>query len=272
METSAPSTGLRPGPSQYGADAGPRPSLPAPAWTLIGGFAVVVAIAWLITISTSTSLFQLLTEQLSGASPVDRVAFLALTGVMMVAMMLPAAVPMVAAVQSLSAPLGDRREGVVRSTLFSLSYFLVWSLSTSVGLVVLTLLGLLGSFSSVYSLIPGLLLVGAGVYQFTTWKEYCLTKCRSPLDFLITNWREGRAGALRMGLDHSVYCIGCCWLLMGVVLVTGAMSLLWMAVFSGLIFVEKVWSRGQQFSRLLGVSAATVGVVLTAVASLSIVP
>ncbi|HZY92666.1 MAG TPA: DUF2182 domain-containing protein [Thermoplasmata archaeon] len=267
MEASAPSARLGSGATAFEAAKRPRLTLPAPAWSLIGGFALVTILAWLITVSSSNNLFQLLSEQLSGANPVDRVAYIALVGVMMLAMMLPAALPMVAAVQTLSAPSASRREGYVRATLFSLSYFVVWSLSTAAGLVVLMLLGLMGSLSSVYALIPGLLLVGAGVYQFTTLKQYCLTKCRSPLGFLMTNWREGRSGALRMGLDHSVYCIGCCWLLMGVVFITGAMSLLWMGVFSALILLEKVWSRGEVFSRLVGGAAIAVGGALAVVSA-----
>ena len=110
--------------------------------------------------------------------------------------------------------------------------------------------------------------MAAGAYQFTSGKRSCLSKCRTPFGFVMTHWRSGRAGAARMGLDHSLYCLGCCWLLMAVVFVTGAMSLLWMGVFSGLILVEKVWERGEWFSRFLGGGAIVVGGALMALATL----
>lgn len=268
MEAPARSSEVPPPRGGFDPGAGERPELPVPAWGLLAGFIAVAVTAWLVTVYTSSDLFQLVGAQLAGASPLDRLDFLALVGVMMVAMMLPAALPMVAVYRGLSSTPATPREGDLRATLFSLGYFLVWAAATSVGLVVLMLLGLMGSLSFPYALVPGLLLVAAGAYQFTTWKQYCLSNCRTPLGFLMTNWRDGRSGALRMGLDHSLYCIGCCWLLMGVVFVTGAMSLLWMGAFSGLIMVEKLWSRGEWFSRLLGGAAILVGAAITALAFL----
>lgn len=241
-----------------------RLTLPAPAWTLIAAFIVVVAIAWLVTVSTASNLFQLMGAQLGGASPVDRLVFLALVGVMMVAMMLPSALPMVSTYQRLSAASEGRPEANLRAVIFSASYFLAWSVATAIGVVVLMSLGLMGTLAPPFVLIPGLVLVAAGVYQFSSWKQYCLTKCRTPIGFLMTEWRSGRRGALRMGLDHSVYCMGCCWLLMAVVFVTGAMSLLWMAAFSGLILAEKAWNPGEWFSRAIGGAAVVVGGALAA--------
>jgi predicted metal-binding membrane protein len=246
-----------------------HPSLPAPAWVLIAAFVVVIGVAWFVTVATSNNLFQLLGAQLGGASPVDRLLFLALVGVMMVAMMLPSAIPMVSTLQRISSVSEGKSEANVRTFLFASSYFVVWSVATALGLVALMALGLMGTLSPPFVVIPGLLLVAAGAYQFSSWKQYCLTRCRTPIGFLMTNWRSGRGGALRMGLDHSVYCMGCCWLLMAVVFVTGAMSLLWMAVFSGLILVEKTWNPGEWFSRGIGGGAVVVGGVL---AALTLIP
>jgi predicted metal-binding membrane protein len=271
MSSAAPdSKPILPGAS-HGFDFGlsKRLSLPAPAWALIGAFIAVIVLAWLLTITTANNLFQLLGAQLGGATPVDRLVFLGLVGVMMVAMMLPSALPMLTVFQRLSAASATKSEASLRSVLFSTSYFLAWSISMALALIVLMGLGLMGTLALPYIILPGLLLVGAGVYQFTYWKQYCLTHCRTPVGFLMTHWRAGRWGALRMGLDHSLFCIGCCWLLMAVVFVTGAMSLLWMAAFSGLILVEKTWNPGQWFSRAVGGTAIVVG---GALAALSVVP
>jgi predicted metal-binding membrane protein len=80
----------------------------------------------------------------------------------------------------------------------------------------------------------------AGLFQLTPWKNACLTRCRSPLDFLTTAWREGRGGAFRMGLEHGCYCVGCCWMLMTLLFVTGVMNLAWVAAIAAFVLAEKL--------------------------------
>lgn len=236
----------------------------APSATVLAVFLAIVVVAWVATIATATNLNNLMMVQLGGAAPVDRVTFLALVGVMMGAMMLPSALPMLSVYRGLSALDSNRGESAIRTTIFSSTYLLLWLAFTGAALVVLLALGLLGMLSGLGLLIPGLLLVGAGAYQFTSWKSYCLTQCRTPVGFVMEHWRSGRRGAARMGFAHGIYCLGCCWVLMLVVFVTGAMSLLWMAGFSGLVLVEKVWSRGDLFARLFGGVALASGVAVTA--------
>jgi predicted metal-binding membrane protein len=228
---------------------------------------VVIAIAWALTVLTANDLMMLLGEQVSGAAPVDRLLFAGLVGIMMVAMMLPSAIPMLVTVRQVTVPSVGRAEGNLRAALFGLSYFVLWTAVSALALVFLMGLGIIGVGSFPLSLLPGGILIAAGAYQFSAGKRYCLSKCRTPLGFVMTHWRGGRRGAVRMGLDHSLYCLGCCWLLMAVVFVTGAMSLLWMGVFSGLILTEKVWERGEWFSQVLGGGAVVVGAGLIALAS-----
>src|SRR5260221_12683526 len=85
----------------------------------------------------------------------------------------------------------------------------------------------------------GSLLIAAGIFQWTSLKNTCLTHCRSPLDFFSSYWREGSGGALRMGLRHGAYCVGCCWFLMGLLFVAGVMNLLWIALLSVFVLLEK---------------------------------
>lgn len=89
----------------------------------------------------------------------------------------------------------------------------------------------------------GAVLVLAGLFQITPWKESCLRRCRTPLGFLIAEWRDGATGALIMGVRHGAYCLGCCWALMAVLFVVGIMHLVWMAAIAGFILAEKIAPR-----------------------------
>jgi predicted metal-binding membrane protein len=234
-------------------------TLPAPAALLLIAFGIAILAAWAVTILTANNLMTLLGGEIAGAAPIDHLAFFSLAAVMMAAMMLPSTIPMVSVYRSLAIVDTGRLEGNLRATLFSGSYLLVWGGFGAVALVLLMEFGLMGPFTGYFALAPGLVLVAAGVYQFTRWKRYCLEKCQSPLGFFLSRWKGGRKGAMRLGLDHAGFCLGCCWLLMLVVFVTGAMSLLWMGVFSGLVLVEKVWGSVGWFTRGMGLTAMSVG-------------
>jgi predicted metal-binding membrane protein len=103
-------------------------------------------------------------------------------------------------------------------------------------------------------------LVVAGVYQLTPLKQMCLRHCRSPLGFLLGHWRAGIRGALGMGAAHAVYCLGCCWALMVVLVVAGAMSLPWVLLIASIVAVEKLVPRGEWIARLTGVALVLLGV------------
>jgi predicted metal-binding membrane protein len=249
------------------ADAGPPAEhehapaptgLPAAAWGLVSAVLLVVGLAWAITWRTADAFDELVMLQLRGAAPADTLLYLLLSGVMMVAMMLPSALPMVATYRGLAARDEDGGPAGVRTGLFTIGYVAVWAFFTSVALVVLAALGWMGGMSA-GRFVPGALLVAAGLYQFTAWKAFCLNHCRTPVGFVMHHWRSGAGGAFRMGSGHAVYCLGCCWLLMLVLFVAGAMSILWMGLFAGLVLVEKVGSRGLAFARVTGIVSVVVG-------------
>jgi predicted metal-binding membrane protein len=102
------------------------------------------------------------------------------------------------------------------------------------------------------SILGGILILAAGVYQLSPLKYVCLTNCRSPLGFIMTEWREGVGGALKMGLRHGVFCLGCCWVLMSLLFVLGVMNLVWIAILAGFVLLEKVVPAGQWVSRVTG--------------------
>jgi predicted metal-binding membrane protein len=110
------------------------------------------------------------------------------------------------------------------------------------------------------SLLAGGILIAAGAYQLTPLKGSCLRRCRTPLGFLVANWRDGAGGALQMGLRHGVYCLGCCWALMCVLFVVGVMNLAWVAALTVFVLVEKIGPAGLVVSRIAGAVMIVAGV------------
>lgn len=165
-------------------------------------------------------------------------------GIMMVAMMTPSILPMVSLFVTVSN--GKRSQGkvVVPTFIFLFGYLVAWLLFSIVISLLqypLHLTGLLNPMmNSRSNLLNGGILVIAGIYQWTPFKDACLQKCRTPLHFLMTSWRDGRSGAIRMGVLHGFYCIGCCWALMAVMFAVGVMNMLWMIVIAFFVLAEKI--------------------------------
>jgi predicted metal-binding membrane protein len=164
--------------------------------------------------------------------------------VMMAAMMFPSVAPTVALYTTMT-----RRRGIDQPLLFVAGYLLVWSAAgiAAYGLFTLgeAVLGDQLAWDSGGRWFAAGVLALAAVYELTPLKNACLTKCRSPLGYLLGSWRDGRAGALRMGAGHGAWCLGCCWALMAALFALGVMSLVWMAVIAALIALEKTlpWRR-----------------------------
>jgi predicted metal-binding membrane protein len=110
--------------------------------------------------------------------------------------------------------------------------------------------------------LAGAVLIAAGVFQWTPLKRACLAACRSPLSFLMSGWREGRRGALVMGVRHGVYCLGCCWAVMALLFVAGVMNLVWVAAIAVAVLVEKVAPWGDVAGRIAGVALMAAGVLV----------
>ena len=110
----------------------------------------------------------------------------------------------------------------------------------------------------------GVLLIAAGIFQWTPLKLACLKGCRSPLSFLMSEWREGAAGAFAMGLKHGAYCVGCCWVLMALLFVAGVMNLLWVAVIALFVMAEKLLPKGELIARISGVALILAGAAMAA--------
>ncbi len=193
-------------------------------------------------------------------SGIEAVFTFLMWAVMMVAMMTPSALPMVLVFERIQR---SRRSASFWTTgAFLLGYLVLWtgfSLMATTAQAGLHAAGLLSmgmqSDSSVFS---GLLLVAAGAYQLSPLKAACLAKCRSPLAFVLAEWREGAFGAWVMGLRHGAYCIGCCWLLMALLFVGGVMNLLWIGGLAAIVLVEKIFP-SPRLASVLGIGLAAWG-------------
>jgi predicted metal-binding membrane protein len=187
----------------------------------------------------------------------------AMWAVMMVGMMAGAAAPLLLLFGAAHAARGQRGTSTA-VLMFGLGYLAVWtgfSACAAVAQWALHQAALLSPAMATSSpRLGGILLITAGAYQLTPWKNRCLTHCRSPLGFLMTNWREGKPGALRMGLSHGAYCLGCCWALMAVLFVVGVMNLLWVAILTVFVLVEKIMPAGAMVSRAAGAAMVLAGV------------
>ena len=174
----------------------------------------------------------------------DFVLIFAMWAVMMVAMMLPSAAPMVLLFAAFNRRRREQQRPFVPTGVFLLGYLIVWTMFSL--LATLAQWGLHNAallspmMTSTSPALGGALLIAAGVFQWTPLKNSCLAHCRTPLNFISTEWREGRTGALTMGLRHGAYCLGCCWVLMLLLFVTGVMNLVWIAVIAAFVLLEKV--------------------------------
>jgi predicted metal-binding membrane protein len=182
----------------------------------------------------------------------------AMWAVMMVGMMLPSATPMILFFARFARHSRKQGHRVAPVTAFVLGYILVWSGFAFVATALqwtLDWAALLSShMASLSPILGGALLITAGVYQWTPLKRSCLSFCRSPIAFIMGHWRTGTGGALRMGMEHGAFCVGCCWALMGLLFVGGVMNLLWVAAITLAVLAEKLAPRGIWIGRAMGLA------------------
>jgi predicted metal-binding membrane protein len=186
--------------------------------------------------------------------------------VMMIGMMLPSAAPTALLFATVVRKSDPENAPVARTYAFAGGYLLAWTAFSFAatllqwGLAKTALLSPMMTLTS--STVGALLLMAAGVYQWTPLKQSCLTRCRAPADFITRYWRPGVAGALRMGARHGIYCVGCCWVLMLLLFFGGVMSLIWIAAITVFVLLEKLAPRGAQGGRLSGVLLLLAGFVV----------
>jgi predicted metal-binding membrane protein len=182
------------------------------------------------------------------------VTFVGAWVVMMAAMMLPSAAPMVLLYRAITE--GSASARVLRTIMFVLAYLVAWGVfGVAVYVLQQVLAGVAAQSPAINAAWPFAVagtLAAAGLYQFSGLKDMCLRQCRSPWSFLIPQWRPGIWGGIELGVRHGAYCIGCCWGLMAVLVVAGAMGLAWVTLVAVVIFAEKLLPPGRAAARIVG--------------------
>jgi predicted metal-binding membrane protein len=185
--------------------------------------------------------------------------------VMMVAMMAPSAAPMILTFLTVNQNRSAAQRRLMPTGIFLLGYLTVWTAYSAVATLAewgLHRAALLSTtMSATSAALNGALLILAGLFQLTPIKRACLQGCRSPLSFLMSEWREGAAGVFIMGLRHGAYCVGCCWILMALLFVTGVMNLFWVAALALLVMAEKILPKGEIFASIAGIGLLVAGIV-----------
>jgi predicted metal-binding membrane protein len=238
---------------------------------VFAGLVSISAMAWAYLISHTFAMGTMemameMAASMQAWTAMDFVLRFVMWAVMMIAMMVPTAAAMILAFATINRRRRLQAQPYLPTAIFLGGYVVVWT-----GFSVLATLAQWGlheaallspMMASTSPILGGLLLLTAGVYQWTPLKYACLKHCRSPLGFLMTEWREGLRGTLIMGIRHGLYCTGCCGFLMALLFVAGVMNLLWVATISLFVLVEKVVPRGDIVGRVAGGVLVIAGVVL----------
>ncbi len=231
---------------------------------VLSGLAGITILAWIYTISLSLDMTDAVAGHASVVHPhlrafgaADLALLFLMWVVMMIAMMVPTAAGMVLTFAAIERRRPEGPDPVRRTAIFLLGYVVAWSLYAALatlgqwGLVSAALVSPAGVSKS--AILGGALLIVAGIFQWTPLKSACLSRCRSPFAFLMTEWRPGDRGALIMGWRHGIYCVVCCWALMALMFVLGMMNVVWLAVLTVFVLLEKAAPGGRLTGHLAGI-------------------
>jgi predicted metal-binding membrane protein len=221
----------------------------------------LAAVAWVATVDNAGDMSEMVQglAQVGVAMPFDMsgLVFLGMWVTMMTAMMLPTVAPIVLLHRMV---VRRRGAGPAPTVAFVGGYLAVWAAVGIVPLAALLAFREIADGAGWVSRTAGVVLVVAGAYQFTRWKDSCIRACRSPLTFLATHdFGTGLTGVLRAGASHGLYCFGCCWALMAVLFVVGLMNLAWMAVIAAIFLAEKNWRHGVGLTKVVGAAVIALG-------------
>jgi predicted metal-binding membrane protein len=237
---------------------------------VLGGLVGVTLLAWLYTAYLAKDLSHAATVQpgvvVAHIHATNLLLLFVMWVVMMVAMMIPSAAQMILTFATISRKQEADGEPFLPTAAFLTGYVIAWSGYSAVAALAQwwlhrgDLVSAIGvSTSTIFS---GVVLLVAGIFQWTPLKYACLAHCRSPLGFLLTRWRSGSRGALAMGLEHGSYCVVCCWALMALMFVAGTMNLLWLAAIAAFVFLEKLAPKGHLVGHVAGVTFVLWGLYL----------
>jgi predicted metal-binding membrane protein len=186
--------------------------------------------------------------------------------VMMIAMMTPSVIPLVLVFTLINRKRQQRQNPFVPSGYLLSGYFVVWAAFSLFATLLQWLLQQVSLLNpemiTTSKILGGFILILAGVFQFTSLKGSCLRYCRTPIGFIHQYWKDGKSGALRMGIQNGIYCLGCCWILMLLLFVSGIMNILWIAIISLFVLIEKVLSSVKVISFIAGMALMAYGIIV----------
>lgn len=224
---------------------------------IVVGVLGVSALAWLISLQQSNNH----SESMVNHPLVGALNFVGMWTVMMAAMMLPSFLPAVLLFSTIAQSRKEFGYQPASSSALVVGYLGIWAVM-GIGLAFVYIYGNPMVMAWSQPIIAGALIV-AGVYQLTRWKTLCLGHCRSPMHFFMNHWRDGGTGAVRMGIDGGLYCVGCCWGLMLAQIAVGLMNPAYMGIIALFIFVEKIIPRGELLARIIGAGFLLVGIAVS---------
>jgi len=239
---------------------------------VLSGLAAVILLTTVYTVYMARELHvpvdmaMMPTAHISLTGHNDFLLLFTMWAVMQVAMMSPTAVPMILMYSKIERHNQPQRFPFFRISLFFMGYLILWAVFSSVfallqmGMHSASLLSPTMATNNPW--LSGGILIAAGLFQFSSLKQACLKQCRSPVTYLMTEWRGGRGGALLMGLRHGLHCVGCCWIIMALLFVAGVMNLFWMAAITAFVLIEKLTARGENFGRIVGVGLIIWGILI----------
>lgn len=233
---------------------------------------MLCALSWLYIIYLYRQMHPMNMDALFFAMPMsskwswpDFVLLFLMWFIMMIAMMIPSVTSLVLIFTAINRKRKQRQNPFVSSAYLLSGYFLVWAAFSLFATFLQWLLQRVSLLNpemvTTNKILGGLILISAGIFQFTHLKNRCLGYCRTPISFIQRNWKEGKRGALHMGMENGLYCLCCCWILMILLFVSGIMNLLWIAVISLFVLFEKVLPSVKIVSAIAGITLITYGMI-----------
>jgi predicted metal-binding membrane protein len=234
---------------------------------VLGSLGFVVALAWAyLLLGAAMTMPEMAAMDMGGGHMMAMparwtagygVVVFVMWAVMMIAMMLPSAAPVTLLVATIARRRAEAGGRIGASTaLFVAGYLAVWTAFAAIATLLQWQLDKAGALSPTMALastvVAGIVLMAAGIYQWTPLKQACLRHCRSPFEFLMFHWRKGGGGALGSGARHGLFCLGCCWVLMALLFVGGIMNIAWIAGIALLVLIEKALPWGGWMGRAIG--------------------
>jgi predicted metal-binding membrane protein len=234
---------------------------------------ILCVLSWLYIIYLYNQMYPMNMDALFFAMPMtaewswtDFVLLFLMWFVMMIAMMTPSITPLVLIFTLINRKRLQQQNPFVPTGYLLSGYFLVWA---AFSLFATLLQWLLQQFSllnpgmtTTSKILGGIILILAGIFQFTPLKNTCLRHCRSPIGFIHQYWKDGKSGALRMGIQNGIYCLGCCWILMLLLFVSGIMNILWIVLISIFVLIEKVLTSVKAIPVVAAIALIAYGVII----------